>query len=76
LNWFEFEIRFEFDLKSIEKRKEKGLEIQEKRESRPVVVIAPCSLARLLSPCPVGPPRQLCCALARKRSRWLAGPSR
>jgi hypothetical protein len=32
LNWFEFEIWFEFDLKSIEKRKEKGLEIQEKRK--------------------------------------------
>jgi hypothetical protein len=35
LNWFEFEIRFEFDLKSIEKRKEKGLEIQEKRKATP-----------------------------------------
>jgi hypothetical protein len=32
LNCFEFKIWFEFDLKSTEKRKEKRLEIQEKKK--------------------------------------------
>jgi hypothetical protein len=32
-----------------------------------------CSLA--FSLCPVGPPHQCCCSLARTRSRWLAGPA-
>jgi hypothetical protein len=34
LNWFEFEIWFEFDLKSIEKIKIKGIKIPKKRKNR------------------------------------------
>jgi hypothetical protein len=89
----------------MEKRKEKGLEIQEKRKAArtpstlglsaqtsparcpcacprpskrwvPPVGVGPCSLARLLPPCPVGPPHQRRCAFAHTRSCWLAGSAR
>jgi hypothetical protein len=46
LNWFEFEIWFEFDLKSIEKIKRKEIRNSEKIEKRNSVHLAELSPAK------------------------------
>jgi hypothetical protein len=62
------------------------LEIQENGKAISAQTVTPAQLdararvqlarSPLLSPCPMGPPRQRRCVLARTRSRSLAGPVR